>query len=999
MTEIQTAWEERNVPRVLELLEQTRPGPGEDDLRGFEWYYWQRRCNAELHSIHVPSSLHGSSGQVARALGGSFGMRFDTGGLVLSPDGSRAAAAGPMGAPDARVQPTIRLWDTVSGKVAVTLSARYIVPPLFSADGRRVLVRGSTAPTPGGGSSGAPQPYRVFDTRTGKEVATLAGALRGQTVAFSPDGTRVAAVTGSAKGAHTLTVWSADDGRVLFTAQLGDAEQTVLGRPEKEFLSRPREAQLVFRPDGKELALLTSRKQVRDRDDSPPPPPPPGPDNLIRFLDGATGKERLRITPPGLPRGLAYSPDGKRLVGMGVRSDVLIKDVAKIKAMPVWDAATGREVLTLPLSGAVDGVVFSPDGKLVAGCAAVWTRGQVVPLWDAETGQPRPGIVGDRAVLDVAFSGPDRLTAAFTDGSVRTYDIAEPAPLMTGKAPMVFIPPRGGRTLTKGTQTDRTERNVNLLAAHPGGPRLAVLDALDTGADGPKARTVRVVVPGSRDVRADLRITAGQVLYAVHFSPDGRTFGVLRGPMPPGSLASGSPKKGGENPPMTLTVVSAATGKSLWSATLPLTARRYVWGAGGARVAVAEVDVPGKQLRARVIDAATGREVLATDPVPFPANQPVGGSLIAVAFSADGRRVAVTAQPGTNNRQTVAVWDATNGRLLRPARPLNPEGTFPSNGAFVFSPDGRLLLLGERTGAIRVGETHRLVVWDVETGERRCVVDALGDISSAGFSPNGRRLLVVEQGRVKRGAFGSATPALISVHDAETGRPLLVIPDGTNPMLVQFTPDGQRLWGLRQEGAMLYAQVWDASPLSPEVEGSRAFRAAARQAVTRAEVIEAVKADPRLGEPARRHALALADLVEDNASTINEASWAVAKEPGHTREEYLTALRRAEYALSLAKESANYLNTLGAAQYRLGRYAEARDTLRRADEGHKGNRPADHALLAMVYHHLGDRAEALRYLQLARARVKAPIGGWDRGKNDPGQLLAEAEALIKPPPR
>ena len=40
---IQTAWDANNTGRVLELLDQARPQPDEEDLRGFEWYYCRRR--------------------------------------------------------------------------------------------------------------------------------------------------------------------------------------------------------------------------------------------------------------------------------------------------------------------------------------------------------------------------------------------------------------------------------------------------------------------------------------------------------------------------------------------------------------------------------------------------------------------------------------------------------------------------------------------------------------------------------------------------------------------------------------------------------------------------------------------------------------------------------------------------------------------------------------------------------------------------------------------
>ena len=42
------AWDENNVIRTRELLEQHRPQPGEADSRGFEWHYLRRLYDQEL---------------------------------------------------------------------------------------------------------------------------------------------------------------------------------------------------------------------------------------------------------------------------------------------------------------------------------------------------------------------------------------------------------------------------------------------------------------------------------------------------------------------------------------------------------------------------------------------------------------------------------------------------------------------------------------------------------------------------------------------------------------------------------------------------------------------------------------------------------------------------------------------------------------------------------------------------------------------------------------
>src|SRR5262249_30069297 len=43
-----------NVAEARRMLERQRPRPGEDDLRGFEWHYWDRQTHAELSSVTLP---------------------------------------------------------------------------------------------------------------------------------------------------------------------------------------------------------------------------------------------------------------------------------------------------------------------------------------------------------------------------------------------------------------------------------------------------------------------------------------------------------------------------------------------------------------------------------------------------------------------------------------------------------------------------------------------------------------------------------------------------------------------------------------------------------------------------------------------------------------------------------------------------------------------------------------------------------------------------------
>lgn len=140
---------------------------------------------------------------------------------------------------------------------------------------------------------------------------------------------------------------------------------------------------------------------------------------------------------------------------------------------------------------------------------------------------------------------------------------------------------------------------------------------------------------------------------------------------------------------------------------------------------------------------------------------PLGGELFGVAFSADGRRIAVgCAQTvrvyGTRDfaeekrleghpehvfsvafspdgtkvaaggfQGSVILWNLESGSVLKR---LSGQGSYVT--ALAFSPDGRQLLAGSLTDALRA--------WDVDSGVERPL--PVGRVRGAAFSPDGRRL-------------------------------------------------------------------------------------------------------------------------------------------------------------------------------------------------------------------------------------------------------------------
>ena len=79
MGQAQFAWQQSAMGRLRRLLKQQEPADGEDDLRGFEWHYWNRMARG------APSSLTAGGSQV------------QVNNIGYTPDGKRLVAADQSG--------------------------------------------------------------------------------------------------------------------------------------------------------------------------------------------------------------------------------------------------------------------------------------------------------------------------------------------------------------------------------------------------------------------------------------------------------------------------------------------------------------------------------------------------------------------------------------------------------------------------------------------------------------------------------------------------------------------------------------------------------------------------------------------------------------------------------------------------------------------------------------------------------------------------------------
>src|SRR5262245_47384741 len=136
-------------------------------------------------------------------------------------------------------------------------------------------------------------------------------------------------------------------------------------------------------------------------------------------------------------------------------------------------------------------------------------------------------------------------------------------------------------------------------------------------------------------------------------------------------------------------------------------------------------------------------------------------------------------------------------------------------------------------------------------------------------------------------------------------------------------------------------------------------------------------------------------VVVEGPDRLNNTAWFVVREREGTPEAYARALQQAEAAVQAAPQNGAYLNTLGVAQYRVGRYADALNTLTKSEKlnaRNAGSLPADLAFIAMAQYRLGRKDEALATLDRLREAMKGLPTLRDRESR---QFLGEAEELLR----
>jgi WD40 repeat protein len=486
--------------------------------------------------------------------------------------------------------------------------------------------------------AGKDNTIHLLDAESGKpRLPPLRCHRRGVLLAeavFSPDGKIIAAIDASggiylwdAAGENLRRITTAINTKLAFSpdgkwsASVGGDQEVTLRIPAtgaaRHTLPLPppdkwfRPVCLGFSHDGKLLAAG-------------------GDGRPVVVWDVASRKERYRL-PAGFATALIFSPNDRVLATSG---DSIIR---------LWDLKTGQELH--PADGhsdRVNAVAVSTDGRIVTSVSA---DDCTVGIWDRATGRQLHMLAGHKDSIDAFALSPDgkSLFLGGFDGMIRQWDTAsgEPRRIFTMKGP-----------------PKNEEQRVLAMCLSSDGRTLAAISRGFNEPEGKSILWVWDVVTGKERVKRAL----DAALYAICFTPDGKTFAALR------------------NDRVVLEDVTSGRHRELAASGLQPDLPQ-VFSSDGQLLAGRRHAGEGDREEIAVYDVGKGEpiRILATGEADF------------VAFSPD-RRYLATAGP-----KSLQLWELATGRaVLR--LPSVERFQSPLDNAcvssLVFTPDGRGIVTG-----------------------------------------------------------------------------------------------------------------------------------------------------------------------------------------------------------------------------------------------------------------------------------------------------------------
>ena len=481
-----------------------------------------------------------------------------------------------------------------------------------------------------------------------------------------------------------------------------------------------------------------------------------GSGSAIQVVDASDGRT-LRILQghTGSVRGVVFSPDGSLLATTAVDRTTLIWNLADCTTRATLQGHTDN----------IRATAFSPDGSLLATAA----YDNTVRIWDLATGVSRTRRRHAGPVQSVVFSADGTLLATASDG--QTTHIWNPATGTiratlegdTGYVRDAAFSPDGTLLATTADRTTRiwdvaTGTTRTILQSHSS-PVQSVMfsDASTLLATATIHGTIRIwdLITGATHMTLEGHI--GSMRDAA-FSPDGTQLATTAadGTVRMWDLASGASR-------------TLLQGHTNW-------AQSIAFSPDGALLATASDDGVG-----RIWDLATG-----TARTTHAESEGHISWVQGVAFSHDGVLLAAA-----SDGRTTRIWDLIAGTTR-----TTLEGHTGSMPNAAFSPDGSLFATAPYDNTVRI--------WDVATGTCRAVLEGhTGSVRDAAFSPDGTLLAT------------AAADDTARIWDVATGTSCVTLEGHTSWVQgVAFSPDGALLATASEDKT---ARIW-------ELAGGRAGR-------------------------------------------------------------------------------------------------------------------------------------------------------------------------------
>lgn len=373
------ALQEGRLNVALDHLDELKPAPGEEDLRAFSWHLVRN-----LIPVQAVEFVDAAPLAAVHAVGAS-------GGLLATVNDSN----------------DLKIWDLVSRRLAVVFPnlGQSVSALAFSPDNRRLV------------SAQADGTLRLWNVESGRELRRVAepaavialvwtagsGCLgldrKGCVRRWNAELEDGQAIHQLAVGPVDGAVFSSDGRWVALATETQLVLHSLAPFAEPKIFDEKNVHAMAFSPDGTRLAyasILKTRPQVR-------------------VIPGGEPIEPLAESPPHLTS-VAFTGDGRRLLGGTLGGDIAIWDLESGKQLECWNA---HRV-------AVHGVAASEQPPSVVSWSAegrirVYTKGPgEFERDDLRLSPGSPGTYGSD-LLNLAFSadGHHLITCNYQDGLVR----------------------------------------------------------------------------------------------------------------------------------------------------------------------------------------------------------------------------------------------------------------------------------------------------------------------------------------------------------------------------------------------------------------------------------------------------------------------------------------------------------------------------------------------------------------------------------------------------